>query len=230
LDLLQRLGFTCAEADDPYAAMAELCARPLAYNAMIISLNCLYKEELQIIKAAKTRFPHIEIWLAHTDGRQAAMVEGVRLGADGILADDGLHRLADSTARQESARQEPAISVAGGPLQPQPSGSASAAGAAMRAAADRTIADRPGADRAGADRLGADRAGTEDLSSRSAPDRASSDQTGSEQTDSEHDGLDHRGPTMADFGDFHGLGSNEPILTADELRALLQEQPAPQSE
>src|ERR1700710_949751 len=76
---LQGLGFACAEADDPYAAMRELCRRPLIYRALILSLSSLYREELQFISAVRRRFPHIEIWLADTDGRQASLADGVCL-------------------------------------------------------------------------------------------------------------------------------------------------------
>jgi len=93
-DSLQRLGYGCAEADDPYAAMAELCRRPLAYQAVILSLSSLYQEELAVIRAIKRRYPHVEIWLTHTDGRQAALAEAMRLGADGLVSEDGLHRIA----------------------------------------------------------------------------------------------------------------------------------------
>jgi len=93
LTTLQDLGYGCAEAEDPYAAMSELSRRPLAYRAVILSLHSLYKEELHLIGATKRRFPHVEIWLTDTDGRQAALVESMRLGADGLLADDGLHRI-----------------------------------------------------------------------------------------------------------------------------------------
>ena len=41
LSVLQRLGFTCAEVDDPYAAAAEICKRPLVYGAVILSLLVL---------------------------------------------------------------------------------------------------------------------------------------------------------------------------------------------
>jgi hypothetical protein len=92
--LLQRLGFHCAELDDPYLAAAELARRPLVYRALILSLASVYKEELALIGMVKRRMPHIEIWLAHTDGRQAALAEAMRLGADGLLAEDGLHRVA----------------------------------------------------------------------------------------------------------------------------------------
>jgi hypothetical protein len=91
---LGRLGYTCGDADDPYAGMTELCRRSLVYQAVILSLASLYREELPIIRAIKRRFPHIELWLAHTDGRQAALADAMRLGADGLLDDDGLHRIA----------------------------------------------------------------------------------------------------------------------------------------
>jgi hypothetical protein len=93
-ETLVRLGFGCAEADDPYSAMVELCRRPLVYRAVILSLAGLYREELTIIAAIKRRYPHVELWLAHTDGRQSALAEAMRLGADGLLDDDGLHRVA----------------------------------------------------------------------------------------------------------------------------------------
>lgn len=94
LSTLRDLGFGVTESDDPYAAMTELCRRPLVYRAIILSLASLYREELSIVAAVKARFPHVEVWLAQTDGRQAALAEGMRLGADGLLAEDGLHRVA----------------------------------------------------------------------------------------------------------------------------------------
>ncbi len=97
LATLQRHGYTCAEADDPYAAMAELCRRPLVYRAIIFGLASVYKEELAMIATVKRRFPHVEMWLTNTDGRQALMIEAMRLGAEGLVAEDGLHRLAIGT-------------------------------------------------------------------------------------------------------------------------------------
>src|SRR4051812_49274654 len=102
LDVLRGLGYSATEADDPYAAMTELCRRPLVYRAVILSLASLYREELAIIPSIKARFPHVELWLAHTDGRQAVLAEAMRLGADGLLADDGLHRVAKSAAEGTS--------------------------------------------------------------------------------------------------------------------------------
>ena len=149
VEALSKLGYSCAEADDPYAAMADLCRRPLAYRAVILSLASLYREELPIIRAIKRRFPHAEVWLTHTDGRPAALAEAVRLGADGLIDDEGLHRVALS---------EPALA------DPEPMATP---------AAPTSIESSPG--------------------------------------HSENDIDDTSG---------------EPILSADELRALLQEQPS----
>jgi hypothetical protein len=112
---LAHLGFECGEADDPYAAFVELCNHRLAYHALVLSLTSLYREELSIITTVKRRLPHVDIWLTQTDGRQAALAEGIRLGADGLLADDGLHRIgreADAVttrpAASDRARAHPA--------------------------------------------------------------------------------------------------------------------------
>ena len=154
--ILNQLGYQTAEADDAYAAMAELCRRPLAYRALILSLSSLYREELQIIATVKQRFAHVELWLSHTEGRALALAEASRLGADGLLADDGVHRFAVAGAEQETTTlPEPQVRVI-----PEP-------------AAEEPKAEPPAID---------------------AP-------------------------------------ISEPVLTADELRALLQEQPvAPENE
>src|SRR5205823_9900063 len=59
LAALQRLGYSCAEADDPYTGMLELCRNALAYRALIVSLASLFKEELPFIESVKRRFPHV---------------------------------------------------------------------------------------------------------------------------------------------------------------------------
>ena len=94
LGVLERLGFDAAPVADPYAAMVEVCRRPLVFRALVLSLQSLYREELQIISSIKRRYPHVEIWLTQTDGRHAALAEAMRLGADGLLDEDGLHRTA----------------------------------------------------------------------------------------------------------------------------------------
>jgi len=99
--ILQQLGLSCAEVDDPYAAAAELARRPLVYRALILSLASLFKEELAIVGMIKRRMPHVEVWVTHTDGRQAALAEAMRLGADGLLSEEGLHRIAGGAAVTE---------------------------------------------------------------------------------------------------------------------------------
>ena len=168
MEILRDLGFDTAEFDDPYTAMAELCRRPLVYRAVILSLAGLYREELSIIPAVKSRFPHIEVWIGHTDGRQALLAEAMRLGADGLLAEDGLHRVA--TAPAPSAA--PAPGAAWGEQQQHPA-------PVSPAATD-------------------DRAAHEEALEDVAPE---------------------------------GSGAPGPILTPDELRALLHEQsPVPPEE
>jgi hypothetical protein len=99
--ILQQLGLSCAEADDPYAAAVELARRPMVYRALILSLASLFKEELGIVGMVKRRMPHIVVWVTHTDGRQAALAEAMRLGADGLLSEEGLHRIAGGEAVTE---------------------------------------------------------------------------------------------------------------------------------
>jgi hypothetical protein len=154
LNVLQRLGFQCAEVDDPYAAMLELCRHPTVYRALILSLNSLYREELQLIASVKHRFAHVEVWLTHIEARQAALAEAMRLGADGLLADDGLHRTA--VGAPPDLHPAPALTAT------------TASGTTAAAASFRSV----------------------------------------EEFDNE-------------------TASGEPVLSADELRALLQEQPVP---
>lgn len=182
LGTLQRMGYGCTEADDPYAAMAELCRRPLAYRAIILSLASVHREELGLVPGVKRRFPHIDIWLTQTDGRQAALAEAMRLGADGLLSREGLHRVAMAPATPTYAPGE------------------TVAGPSAAAPAPVTLAPQ-----------------TEEPEA-PAEERATST-TPAEETDSSDEG--------APVDDEPGL--TEPVLTADELRALLQEQPPPPS-
>jgi hypothetical protein len=94
VSLVSRFGFECAQADDPYAAMSELCRRPLVYRALIVGLQGLYREELSLISSARHRFPHLDILLTQTDGRQSALADALRLGADGLIDAEGIHRTA----------------------------------------------------------------------------------------------------------------------------------------
>lgn len=95
--LLEGLGYHCVDADDPYTAASELFSHPNTYRAVVISLSSLFPEELNLIATLRRRSAQIEVWLTHTDGRHGAMAQAMRLGADGLLADDGLHRIGMST-------------------------------------------------------------------------------------------------------------------------------------
>lgn len=118
---LHELGFASTESGDPYSAMAELCRRPLVYRAVIFSLAGLYKDELPVISAIKRRFAHVEVWLTHTDGRQGAMAEAMRLGADGLLGEDGLHRIAlAGNAEAPAGPAQPMVSNAVEHVEPSP--------------------------------------------------------------------------------------------------------------
>jgi hypothetical protein len=88
--------------------MGELCRRPLVYRMVVLSLQGVYQEELSIIPAIKRRFPHVDVYLAHTDGRQGTMVEGMRLGADGIVSEQGIHRTATPAVRPVNPPAAPA--------------------------------------------------------------------------------------------------------------------------
>ena len=74
--------------------MTELLAAKANFRGVVLSLQSLYREEIAIVRTLKRRLPHLEVWLAHTDNRQAALAEAMRFGADGLLGDEGLHRIA----------------------------------------------------------------------------------------------------------------------------------------
>ena len=123
LAAMQALGFDCAELDNPYAATAELLKRPLVYRALVLSLSSLYREEIAVIGTVRRRLPHVDIWLAHTEGRQAAMVEALRLGAAGLLAEDGaLHRIAGQAEEQPPTPSPQPQSAAPEPADSEPAG------------------------------------------------------------------------------------------------------------
>jgi len=99
----RRLGYDPRGADDPYAALIELLERPTTYRAVVLSLQSLYREELAVIRTLRERLPRVQVWLTHTDGRHAAMAEALRLGAAGLLSDEGLHRLGDDDSPASDA-------------------------------------------------------------------------------------------------------------------------------
>ena len=119
VETLKHLSYQLQDVEDPYAALAELCRRPLAYRAVILSLQSLYREELQIIPTITQRYPHIEIWLMHTDGRAAALAEASRLGAHGLLSEEGLHRFAIA-GRETAASHAAPMAARVGPAMSEP--------------------------------------------------------------------------------------------------------------
>jgi hypothetical protein len=98
LQVLSQEGQTAFETECPYQAMAELARKSQAYRMVILSLQSLYREELVIVAAIKSRHPDLDVWLAQTEGRAGALTDALQLGADGIVAGDGLHRLAAAGA------------------------------------------------------------------------------------------------------------------------------------
>ncbi len=189
---LAREGYQCAELDDPYSAMAELCRRPLVYRALVISLNSFFAEELSLIGAVKRRFPHIEIWLTDLEGRQAALAEALGMGADGLVAEDGLHRIATP--------RHPSLRVHQPPPQPQTElKEANKPKIKNEANLGGVMSDERRAMSEGESRIEANLRNEATLRNEPNPDTANDD------------------PLACPMG--------EPILTAEELRALLQDQP-----
>lgn len=212
--LVGRAGYAAAEADDPYAAMAELCRRPDDYRVLVLSLQGLYREELAIVAAVKRVAEDLEVWLTDLDGRSAAMAEATRLGADALIGDDGLHRL---------------VTV------PVPTGLVARAVVEPLIARIAPPADVPVAALAAA-RLVLASAGHDGDGQRcSAPGTAARIEraTGPAAVDGEPDdgqAQDQDAPDQVEDDPDDPFGyprPDEPVLTADELRALLHDQPAP---
>lgn len=180
--LLTQLGYQCAHCEHPYEAMYELCQRPLAYRALILPLQAVYLEELTLISAVKSRWSHIEVWLAQTDGRSAALAQAMRLGADGLLDDEGLHRMASAAMLHDEGKHKQDF---------------------QRAVSE--LEDADSAVKAEAEAGWADEAEHRKISAAEA----------------KHDSGESSLPSAAEIA----LG--EPILTAEELKALLHDEPMP---
>jgi DNA-binding NarL/FixJ family response regulator len=168
LHILQRLGFEAIGVADPYTAMAELLSAKEEYRGCVLSLQSVYREEISMIGALKRRLPELEIWLSHTDGRQSTLAEAMRLGADGLLGEEGLHRIAMSQVSQEIDAPHAASNMQLNVPPPQ----------------------------------------AEPIHLPQSPLTYGNEDENSDRADEDD------------------LPVNEPVLTADELRALLQEQPS----
>ena len=71
---------------------------------MVLSLQSLYRDELAVITTVRQRFPHVSVWLAHTDGRAAALVEAMRLGAEALVSSNGVHALGENNDEPQPPR------------------------------------------------------------------------------------------------------------------------------
>lgn len=185
------------EVDDPYTAMAELCRLPgddahgsSGVSVLLLSLQSLYREELQIITAVRQRFPRVLIWLTDLDGRSASLAEAMRLGIDGLLSEDGLHRLSDRSFAPADQRALKVSNTASPPIVP----------------ARQNGHARP--------MPGSPRKASQDEPRRVADPRSAGQQTRS---------VPVAGPLSDGPEDSYGYSPDEPLLSADELRALLQD-------
>ena len=95
---LAQVGYACQVVNDPYSAALELLRRPLAFRALVLSLLAVYPEELSLIELVRRRFRHLEVIVADTHGRERSEAEAIRLGADAVLDDQRLHRVARAAA------------------------------------------------------------------------------------------------------------------------------------
>jgi hypothetical protein len=214
------MGVPSAEVDDPYAAMAELCRRRHQYQAIVLSLQGLYREELQLISAVGrlagwTGGGRPEVWLADIDGRPAALAEAMRLGVDALLVEDRLHRLGpaggepvspDAAVPPTAARTGP---PAGSPESPAPAVAGDGFG---RQTDVGDYLDRRTAD----DHRSAwhEIAAGPPSSVVPPPVAVPAGRYAAAPA-----------PVPAADGDDFDPSPNEPVLTAEELRALLQDQP-----
>ena len=108
---LETLGFRVTIAADPYQLLLELLDRPLVYDAVVLSLPAVYRDELTVIATIRARVPHIEILVAHSDGRHAMLAEAMRLGATGLLGEEGIHRLMQVNANFTPASVRPDLAA-----------------------------------------------------------------------------------------------------------------------
>ena len=206
VEAVGKLGLSPVEFDDPYAAMAELCRRPVGTAAILLSLHGLYREELQLIAAVKRAHPAAEVWLTDIDARPATLAEAMRLGADGLLGEDGLRRVGGATF---------------GPAAPAPSAAAPVNGSAAphEAGSSYDLVLAPRVERVSIPSASAAK------SVNSANPFAANPFADDPLSEDGGPAARRQQPDAEDDDDFYAPSSGEPILTADELRALLQDYP-----
>lgn len=204
VEALANEGLAAVETDCPYLAMAELSRKPMAYRTLVLSLQSLYIEELAIIPAVKKDRPQIEIWLSQTDGRPAALAEALRLGADGLLAEDGLHRLSSPEKKASPSTAPMRLQDEPTPLAAPPT---DAWQRPIRPAEPNPLL--PPSPETGRPVAATDRHRTDRQDQRDQGDKGDQGEQG------------------IDGWPMDSSPMDEPILTADELRALLQEPSGP---
>lgn len=208
---------TAARLTDPYAALLELLRRPMAFRAVVISLQKIFPTEIALIKTLRERLGHIDVVLTHTDGRAAALAEALRLGATALLDADGLHRLAhpqhQPIAHSHPSHNDPTVAsitalTASGPSDAPPSladvfASIHAPANNLRAGDSTTPIKTPDPQHISVQPSHTDSTGER-------PNLPTSPQHLEHLQDHSNDPIDE-------------THDGEPILTADELRALLQD-------
>lgn len=105
---LSELQLRIESATDPYAAMAEIAARPLVYRALILPMLQIFPEELALVRAVKKRYPHVQIIAAQVGGRLGRAEELHRLGVDAIVSEKGLQYFSPAPKSDSSPVPAPA--------------------------------------------------------------------------------------------------------------------------
>ncbi len=220
---------TAARLSDPYAALLELLRRPMAFRAVIVSLQKIFPPEIAFIKTLRDRLTHIDIVLAHTDGRSAALAEAVRLGATALLDADGLHRLAHP--QHHPAPSSIAIDIdppitpiaPRGPSTPKESNPSITESQPSLADVFASISTHHTPGQVATPKPNIDPKPAPDQASSFHPptDHANHPSLGHQYEHLQHQ---HHEPTQEHSQDpIDETHDGEPILTADELRALLQD-------
>jgi hypothetical protein len=192
-----------AEAEDPYAAMAELCRHSPPYAAVVLSLQSIYREELEMIAVVRRRLPATEVWLTDLEGRSAALAEAMRLGATGLVDGDGFHRLQEQILPPVPTASAHVVLQEAEPTRSESSGTVRQRNGPRRAerAESEPVAELPREERRPTRAANAPRRRRRGPSPSSEPSAKSNEAPAAS-----------RAP-------------DEPVLTAEELRALLQDQP-----
>lgn len=112
LTWLHRFGAMCVVLDDAYHAACELSHRPEGYSAVVLVLPCCYAEELSVLRAIRTYAPRVRTYVTGVEQNSALFDLAVRHGAAGVLTGEGIMALAGSPADARPAPEPAPASVA----------------------------------------------------------------------------------------------------------------------